>query len=136
MRTVQDGRFTANFRMVPLLLPTVLLACSGKTVQPTSGVRSTALDTPPPAPVAGYEWARHGGNYCTTTTSPQHPARHPGPPHGRPTAQFNAGQAGFHPLYAVWNNDLRVTAVGGEDAISRLHWTPTHRRDVHLRPHS
>lgn len=36
----------------------------------------------------------------------------------------NAGQAGFHPLYAVWNNDLRVTAVGGEDAISSLHWTP------------
>ena len=57
MRTAQDGRFTANFRMVPLLLPTVLLACSGETVQPTSGVRSTALDTPPPAPVVGYEWA-------------------------------------------------------------------------------
>ena len=36
----------------------------------------------------------------------------------------NAGQAGFHPLYAVWNNDLRITAVGGEDAISSLHWTP------------
>ena len=36
----------------------------------------------------------------------------------------NAGQAGFHPLYAVWNNDLRVTAVGGEDALSSLHWTP------------
>lgn len=46
----------------PLLLPTVLLACSGETVQPTSGVRSTELDTPPPAPVAGYKWARHGGN--------------------------------------------------------------------------
>ena len=35
-----------------------------------------------------------------------------------------AGQGGFHPLYAVWNNDLRITAVGGEDAISSLHWTP------------
>ena len=36
----------------------------------------------------------------------------------------NAGQAGFRPLYALWNNDLRVTAVGGEDALSSLHWTP------------
>ena len=35
-----------------------------------------------------------------------------------------AGRAGFYPLYAVWNNDLRITAVGGEDAISNLHWTP------------
>ena len=35
-----------------------------------------------------------------------------------------AAQGGFHPLYAVWNNDLRITAVGGEDAISSLHWTP------------
>ena len=36
----------------------------------------------------------------------------------------NAGQGGFYPLYAVWNNDIRITAVGGEDAISSLHWTP------------
>ncbi len=36
----------------------------------------------------------------------------------------SAGHAGFFPLYAVWNNDLRITAVGGEDAISSLHWTP------------
>ena len=35
-----------------------------------------------------------------------------------------ASRAGFYPLYAVWNNDLRITAVGGEDAISNLHWTP------------
>jgi TolB protein len=33
----------------------------------------------------------------------------------------NAGRAGFFPLYAVWNNGLRVTAVGGEDSISDLH---------------
>jgi TolB protein len=32
-----------------------------------------------------------------------------------------AGEAGFHPLYAVWNNGLRVAAVGGEDSISNLH---------------
>ena len=32
-----------------------------------------------------------------------------------------AGTAGFFPLYAVWNNGLRVTAVGGEDSISNLH---------------
>ena len=31
-----------------------------------------------------------------------------------------AGTAGFYPLYAVWNNGLRVTAVGGEDSISNL----------------
>ncbi|MDG2089941.1 MAG: CehA/McbA family metallohydrolase [Gammaproteobacteria bacterium] len=33
----------------------------------------------------------------------------------------DAGTAGFYPLYAVWNNGLRVTAVGGEDSISSLH---------------
>ena len=32
-----------------------------------------------------------------------------------------AGQAGFYPVYAAWNNGLRVTAVGGEDSISNLH---------------
>ncbi len=31
-----------------------------------------------------------------------------------------AGTAGFYPLYAVWNNGLRVSAVGGEDSISNL----------------
>ena len=34
-----------------------------------------------------------------------------------------AGTAGFYPLYAVWNNGLRVTAVGGEDSISNLQRT-------------
>jgi TolB protein len=33
----------------------------------------------------------------------------------------NSGRGGFHPLYAVWNNGLRVTAVGGEDSISSMH---------------
>ena len=33
----------------------------------------------------------------------------------------NAGSAGFHPWYAVLNNGLRVTAVGGEDSISSMH---------------
>ena len=33
----------------------------------------------------------------------------------------DAARAGFHPLYAVWNNGLRVTATGGEDSISDLH---------------
>ena len=32
----------------------------------------------------------------------------------------DANRAGFFPLYAVWNNDLRVTATGGEDSISSL----------------
>ena len=31
-----------------------------------------------------------------------------------------AGAAGFYPLYAVWNNGLKVTATGGEDSISNL----------------
>jgi hypothetical protein len=35
----------------------------------------------------------------------------------------DANRAGFYPLYAAWNNDLRVTATGGEDSISSLHWT-------------
>jgi hypothetical protein len=37
------------------------------------------------------------------------------------TADFltwnNAARAGFFPLYAAWNNGLRLTAIGGEDAI-------------------
>jgi hypothetical protein len=32
-----------------------------------------------------------------------------------------AGRSGFFPLYAVWNNGLKVAAVGGEDSISSLH---------------
>jgi TolB protein len=37
------------------------------------------------------------------------------------TADFltwnNAARAGFYPLYAAWNNGLKLTAIGGEDAI-------------------
>ena len=33
-------------------------------------------------------------------------------------------RAGFIPLYALWNNDVRIVATGGEDSISNLHWTP------------
>ena len=33
----------------------------------------------------------------------------------------DAARAGFFPLYAVWNNGLRITATGGEDSISNLH---------------
>ena len=33
----------------------------------------------------------------------------------------NSGTAGFHPWYAVLNNGLAVTAVGGEDSISSMH---------------
>jgi TolB protein len=32
-----------------------------------------------------------------------------------------SGRAGFFPWYAVLNNGLRITAVGGEDSISNLH---------------
>jgi TolB protein len=32
-----------------------------------------------------------------------------------------SGTAGFYPWYAVLNNGLRVTAVGGEDSISSMH---------------
>ena len=32
----------------------------------------------------------------------------------------DAARAGFYPLYAVWNNGLRITATGGEDSISNL----------------
>jgi len=54
-----------------------------------------------------------------------------------------AGRAGFFPLYAMWNNGLKVTAVGGEDSISNLHmsklvgshrtyvFTRDRRRDMH-----
>jgi len=33
----------------------------------------------------------------------------------------NSGRATFYPWYAVLNNGLRVTAVGGEDSISSMH---------------
>ena len=33
----------------------------------------------------------------------------------------DAARAGFYPVYAAWNNGLRVTATGGEDSISNLH---------------
>jgi hypothetical protein len=33
----------------------------------------------------------------------------------------NSGTAGFYPWYAVLNNGLHVTAVGGEDSISSMH---------------
>ncbi len=33
----------------------------------------------------------------------------------------DSATSGFFPLYAVWNNGLRVTATGGEDSISSLH---------------
>ena len=33
----------------------------------------------------------------------------------------DAARAGFFPLYAVWNNGLRITATGGEDSLSNLH---------------
>ena len=32
-----------------------------------------------------------------------------------------ASRAGFAPMYALWNNGLKITAVGGEDSISNLH---------------
>ncbi len=32
-----------------------------------------------------------------------------------------SNRASFFPLYAAWNNDLRVTGTGGEDSISNLH---------------
>ena len=32
-----------------------------------------------------------------------------------------AGRSGFFPMYALWNNGIKVTAVGGEDSISNLH---------------
>ena len=33
-------------------------------------------------------------------------------------------RAGFFPLYALWNNDIRVAAIGGGDSISDLHRGP------------
>jgi hypothetical protein len=36
----------------------------------------------------------------------------------------STSQTGWAPLYAAWNNGLRVALVGGEDSISNLHTTP------------
>ncbi len=36
----------------------------------------------------------------------------------------SAERAGFFPIYALWSNDVRVCATGGEDSISSLHSTP------------
>ena len=38
--------------------------------------------------------------------------------------EWSSPQDGWPPLYAVWSNDVRATAVGGEDSISSLHATP------------
>ena len=38
--------------------------------------------------------------------------------------EWGSSQDGFPPLYAAWNNGLRVVVVGGEDSISSLHNTP------------
>ncbi|MDH5760436.1 MAG: CehA/McbA family metallohydrolase [Gemmatimonadota bacterium] len=38
--------------------------------------------------------------------------------------EWSIGQDGFAPLYAVWNNGLKVTVVGGEDSISDLQQNP------------
>ena len=34
--------------------------------------------------------------------------------------EWSTSQTGFAPVYAVWNNGLQVTLVGGEDSISNL----------------
>ncbi|WP_419163761.1 CehA/McbA family metallohydrolase [Candidatus Palauibacter sp.] len=36
----------------------------------------------------------------------------------------SAERAGFFPIYALWSNDVRVCATGGEDSISNLQATP------------
>ena len=38
--------------------------------------------------------------------------------------EWSTPQNGWPPLYAVWSNGIRATAVGGEDSISSLHATP------------
>ena len=38
--------------------------------------------------------------------------------------EWSTSQDGYPPLYAVWDNGLRVTVVGGEDSISNLQQTP------------
>ena len=35
----------------------------------------------------------------------------------------NPNRAGFFPLYAIWNNGLKVYACAGEDSISDLQWS-------------
>ena len=35
----------------------------------------------------------------------------------------NANRSGFYPMYAVWNNGLKVSVCGGEDSISDLHYS-------------
>jgi len=37
--------------------------------------------------------------------------------------EWGNAQTGFPPLYAAWNNGLRVVVVGGEDSITNLHNT-------------
>ena len=37
--------------------------------------------------------------------------------------EWAGSQNGFPPVYAAWNNGLKVTLVGGEDSISNLHDT-------------
>ena len=38
--------------------------------------------------------------------------------------EWSTAQDGYPPLYAVWNNGIRTSLVGGEDSISNLQQTP------------
>ncbi len=97
MKTTQDNRFTPCLRTGPLLLSAALLACAGETAPPSAGMRSNVMDTPPPAPVAGYEWARHGGNYMYNYYLPPAPSSTPWAP--------------------AWSSDGTAIAVGMSGSI-------------------
>jgi len=84
------------------LLCAGLLACAGDATPPNSGGLSSVLDTPPPAKVAGYEWARHGGNYMYNFYLPPAPSSTPWAPAWSPDREAIAvGMSG-----SIWSVDI------------------------------
>ena len=68
--------------------------------------RGNALDSPPPLPVAGYEWARHGGNYMYNYYLPPAPSSTPWAPAWSPDGETIAvGMSG-----SIWSVDLEARA--------------------------
>ena len=84
------------------LLCAGLLACAGDATPPDAGGRFGVLDTPPPARIAGYEWARHGGNYMYNYYLPPAPSSTPWAPAWSPDGEAIAvGMSG-----SIWSVDI------------------------------
>ncbi len=89
-------------------------------------------DTPPPARVAGYEWARHGGNYMYNYYLPPAPSSTPWAPAWSPDGETIAvGMSG-----SIWTVDLEdgVDAETGSATAPGLATELTRALEYHFSP--